>query len=151
MTPEDSALLETPESSAARLATIGFNPAETSSAPPDTRGLLEALQAVRAGDFSVRLPSHQDGEAGRIADAFNDIVAANARMAQQLEHVGEVVGRQGKTRTRVRFGLSSGAWGDMEDSVNTLINDLVWPTTEVTRAVGITRREAIEAVMKKAL
>ncbi|HEY3696246.1 HAMP domain-containing protein, partial [Phenylobacterium sp.] len=103
-------------------------------------GLLEALQAMRVGDFSVRLPSHLDGEAGRIADAFNDIVSANARMAQQLDRVGEVVGREGKTRTRVRFGLSSGAWGDMEDSVNTLINDLVWPTTQVTRTISAVAR-----------
>src|SRR6185436_9786240 len=52
-----------------------------------------------------------------------------------LEHVGRVVGREGKTRQRVTFGLSSGAWGEMEGSVNTLIDDLLWPTTELTRAV----------------
>ena len=50
-------------------------------------------------------------DAGKIADTFNEIVAANQRMAQQLERVGEVVGRQGKTRQRVRFGISSGSWG----------------------------------------
>src|SRR5664279_847474 len=69
---------------------------------------LEALQMVRAGDFSVRLPSTEGGMAGRMAETFNDIVAANQRMAQQLEHVGEVVGRGGMTRTRVRFSLSNG-------------------------------------------
>ena len=41
---------------------------------------------------------------------------------------------EGKTRQRVKFGRSSGAWGEMESSVNTLIDDLLWPTTEVTRA-----------------
>ena len=46
-----------------------------------------------------------------------------------------MVGREGKTRQRVTFGLSSGAWGKMEASVNTLIDDLLWPTTELTRAV----------------
>ena len=30
----------------------------------------------------------------------------------------------------------SGAWGEMESSVNTLIDDLLWPTTEVTRAIA---------------
>ncbi len=97
--------------------------------------LLDALQAMRVGDFSVRLPNHYTGLIGKIADAFNDIVAANARMAQQLEHVGQVVGREGKTRTRVRFGTANGAWGGMEDSVNALIDDLVWPTTAVTRTI----------------
>src|SRR5207237_615194 len=29
-----------------------------------------------------------------------------------------------------------GGWSDEVDALNTLIDDLVWPTTEVTRAVG---------------
>ncbi len=104
-------------------------------APLDARELLEALRAMRAGDFSVRLPADHTGMAGKIADTFNDIVASNQRMAQQLEHVGQVVGRDGRTRTRVRFGLSTGSWGAMETSVNTLIDDLVWPTAAVTGAI----------------
>ncbi|MCC7049677.1 MAG: HAMP domain-containing protein, partial [Alphaproteobacteria bacterium] len=114
------------------------------SAPPDfepgnqpsLEQLLSALQAVRAGDFSVRLPGHQTGIAGKIADTFNDIVIANQRMAVQLERVGQVVGREGKTRQRVKFGNTDGAWGEMESSVNTLIDDLLWPTTEAIRAIG---------------
>ena len=54
----------------------------------------------------------------------------------QLERVGQVVGREGRTRQRVNFGLSDGAWGEMEASVNSLIDDLLWPTTEVTRAIA---------------
>jgi HAMP domain-containing protein/CheY-like chemotaxis protein/signal transduction histidine kinase len=110
--------------------------APNGGASADLRDLLHALQAVRVGDFSVRLPGDQTGLVGKIADTFNDIVAANQRMAQQLERVGQVVGREGKTRQRVKFGLTSGAWGEMEASVNTLIDDLVWPTTEVTRAIA---------------
>src|SRR5215212_562360 len=102
----------------------------------DLHDLLHALQAMRVGDFSVRLPGDRTGIAGKIADTFNEIVAANQRMAQQLEHVGQVVGREGNTRQRVKFDLSSGSWADMEGSVNTLIDDLLWPTREVTRAVA---------------
>ena len=79
----------------------------------ETHELLIALQAVRTGDFSVRLRSDQTGIAGKIADTFNDIVAANERMANQLERVGQVVGREGRTRQRVDFGLASGAWGEI--------------------------------------
>ena len=106
----------------------------------DLSELLDALHAMQAGDFSVRLPGSKIGVAGKVCDAFNTIVAANQRIAQQLEHVGEVVGRQGKTSTRVRFGLSQGAWADMEGSVNTLIDDLLWPTTTVTRTVSAVAR-----------
>src|SRR5579872_6888145 len=104
--------------------------------PSELRELLNALQAMRVGDFSVRMAGDHAGIMGKVADAFNEIVAANQRMARQLERVGQVVGREGKTRQRVRFGLSSGAWGEMESSVNTLIDDLLWPTTEVTRAIA---------------
>ncbi|MGH6679693.1 MAG: hypothetical protein ACREDL_12365, partial [Bradyrhizobium sp.] len=98
--------------------------------------LLYALQAMRSGDFSVRMMGDHLGIEGKIADIFNEIVAANERMAQQLDRVGQAVGREGKTRQRVKFGLASGSWADMEDSVNTLIEDLLWPTREVTRAVA---------------
>jgi HAMP domain-containing protein/CheY-like chemotaxis protein/signal transduction histidine kinase len=104
--------------------------------PDPEQELLHALQAMRSGDFSVRMTGDHLGIDGKIADTFNEIVAANERMAQQLELVGQVVGREGKTRQRVRFGLASGSWADMEGSVNTLIDDLLWPTREVTRAVA---------------
>jgi HAMP domain-containing protein/CheY-like chemotaxis protein/signal transduction histidine kinase len=112
--------------------TSGANGGESA----ELRELLHALQAMRVGDFSVRMPGHQTGLMGKVADTFNEIVAANQRMAKQLERVGQVVGREGKTRQRVRFGLSEGAWGEMESSVNSLIDDLLWPTTEVTRAIA---------------
>ena len=93
--------------------------------PDSLEDLLHALQAMRAGDFSVRMTGDHLGIEGKIADTFNEIVAANQRMAQQLERVGQVVGREGKTRQRVKFDLTSGSWADMESSVNTLIDDLL--------------------------
>ena len=63
----------------------------------DQHALLQAMQAMRLGDFSVRLPGDQTGLSGKIADTFNEIVAANERMANQLARVGQVVGREGKT------------------------------------------------------
>jgi HAMP domain-containing protein/CheY-like chemotaxis protein/signal transduction histidine kinase len=108
----------------------------TNGKPDSSQDLLHALQAMRSGDFSVRMMGNHLGIEGKIADTFNEIVAANQRMAQQLERVGQVVGREGKTRQRVKFGLASGSWADMEGSVNTLIDDLLWPTREVTRAVA---------------
>src|ERR1700682_6785680 len=54
--------------------------------------LLDVLRAMQSGNFSVRLPGSQVGVAGKICDAFNTIIGANQRIAQQLEQVGEVVG-----------------------------------------------------------
>src|SRR5579863_7649445 len=106
----------------------------------DLRKLLRALQAVRDGDFSVRLASDQTGLAGKLAVTFNEIVSANQHLARELERAGQIVGKDGKTRHRVSSDRRSGAWGAMETSVNTLIDDLLWPTTEVTRTISPDRR-----------
>ena len=104
--------------------------------PGHLNALLTALQAMRRGDFSVRLAEVHDGVLGKIADTFNDIVSANQELAEQLEHVGQVVGCEGNVRQRVRTTRASGTWGEMESSVNTLIDNLLWPTNEVTRAIA---------------
>src|SRR5438094_187901 len=57
-------------------------------------------------------------------------------MAKELRRVGKVVGKEGRTRERTKFNESRGSWGEMEVSVNTLVEDLLRPTTEVTRAIG---------------
>ncbi|MGE5178735.1 MAG: HAMP domain-containing protein, partial [Bacteroidota bacterium] len=102
---------------------------------------------MRNGDFSVRLPGHWTGLEGKIADTFNDIVAANERIAGELERVGQVVGKKGRTRERMRFSRGEGAWGEMQVSVNTLIDDLVWPTREVTRAItAVARGDLLQTV-----
>ncbi|MEJ0035440.1 MAG: HAMP domain-containing protein [Gammaproteobacteria bacterium] len=102
---------------------------------------------MRDGDFSVRLPTDQTGLNGKLADTFNDIVAANQRMAQELERAGQVVGKDGKTRHRMSNELRSGAWGAMEGSVNTLIDDLLWPNTEVTRTIaGVVKGDLSQAM-----
>ncbi|MGA6987269.1 MAG: HAMP domain-containing protein [Terriglobales bacterium] len=111
-----------------------FLVAERDSA--DLSAILASLQTMRDGDFSVRLPGSWTGLGGKIADTFNSIVAANQQMAQELKRVGQVVGKEGRTRERTRFHEARGAWGDIEVSVNTLVEDLLRPTAEVTRAIA---------------
>ncbi len=100
------------------------------------RKLLNALIAARNGDFSVRLPAEWTGLEGKIADAFNDIMVCNETMSKELERVSTAVGKEGKIRQRASFNLHGGAWREMEEKVNGLIGDLVWPITEFTRSIG---------------
>jgi HAMP domain-containing protein/CheY-like chemotaxis protein/signal transduction histidine kinase len=98
--------------------------------------ILQSLQTMKDGDFSTRLPGTWTGLPGKIADIFNEIVTANEEMARELKRVGQAVGKEGKTRERIRVERHRGAWDDMEVSVNTLVEDLLRPTTEVTRAIA---------------
>src|SRR5437016_13063134 len=103
---------------------------------PSLAVILAGLQTMRDGDFSVRLPGSWTGLEGKSADTCNEIVAANEQMAQELKRVGKAVGKEGRTRERTRFHESRGAWGQIEVSVNTLVEDLLRPTAEVTRAIA---------------
>ena len=112
------------------------DPIELTDAHIDHIELLRALQAMRNGDFSVRLPCDRTGIAGKIADTFNDLAIANEQLAAELMRVADAVGRHGRTRERIRCAQRVGAWGDIELSVNRLIDDLLWPTTEMTRSIA---------------
>jgi HAMP domain-containing protein/CheY-like chemotaxis protein/signal transduction histidine kinase len=98
--------------------------------------ILQGLLTMKNGDFSARLPGSWTGLPGKIADNFNEIVAASEQMASELKRVGQAVGKEGKTRERIRLQQRRGAWDDMEVSVNTLVEDLLRPTTEVTHAIA---------------
>ncbi|MCC7251831.1 MAG: HAMP domain-containing protein, partial [Hyphomicrobium sp.] len=98
--------------------------------------LLSALIAVKKGDASVRLPVEWPGLSGRIAETFNDIVELNGHLERELERLSEVAGKQGKLRERVRPGAATGFWRTSIESVNSMIDDLVHPSSEVARVIG---------------
>src|SRR5438046_7377361 len=95
----------------------------------DTKQLLAALMAFKRGDFSARLPEDWTGVAGKIADTFNDVIAKNERMTQELERIGRVVGKEGRITQRASLGDVSNSWAGAVASVNGLIGDLVHPTS----------------------
>src|SRR5262245_3064358 len=105
--------------------------ATPTSDPLDARQLLVVLTAVKKGDFSARMPVDQEGIAGKINDALNDIIDRNEHLRDELARISTVVGKEGKTAQRAADRGASGGWAGCIDSVNTLIVDLVQPTTEV--------------------
>ncbi|HEX6090176.1 MAG TPA: HAMP domain-containing protein, partial [Gemmatimonadales bacterium] len=102
----------------------------------DIAQLIEVLAAVRRGDFSVRMPRDQVGMAGKVADSLNDIIQLNEDMAREFERVSQVVGKEGRITQRASVRGAGGAWAASVESVNTLIADMVQPTSEVARVIG---------------
>src|SRR5438270_748395 len=102
--------------------------------PHALQELLRALTAARDGDFSVRLPARRGSVMGEIAAVYNQMADTNARMAKELVRVSRVIGREGRMTERMTFS-APGAWGTSRDSVNSLIDDLARPTTEVARVI----------------
>jgi HAMP domain-containing protein/CheY-like chemotaxis protein/signal transduction histidine kinase len=111
------------------------------------RELLVAMLRFRDGDFGARMPSGLVGLEGKIADAFNDILAVSTRRTAETARVSRVVGKEGKLKERMRVPTAGGGWSDEIIALNTLIDDLVWPTTEVTRAVGAVAKGDLSQAM----
>src|SRR5262245_35535180 len=98
--------------------------------------LLGALHALRRGRTGVRLPADWTGVAGKVADAFNEVVELNERLTEELAHISRVVGKDGKLSQRLSLGDVGGFWRESIGSVNDLIEALVHPTTETARVIG---------------
>ena len=110
---------------------LAGNSAETRS-----RQILSAILAFRDGDFSVRLPADWVGTDGRIAEAFNQAIAHEDRIAQEVTRLSRTVGKEGRLKQRMSVPGAIGGWASKIDSLNTLLDDLVRPTTDVARAIG---------------
>src|SRR5262245_12004892 len=112
----------------------------TSTEPALTGGelklLLSALVALKKGEPGVRLPIEWTGVAGKVADAFNEVVERNERMASELSRLSRVVGKEGKLSQRALLPEMGGFWQQSVESVNDLIDDLVHPTSETARVLG---------------
>jgi HAMP domain-containing protein/signal transduction histidine kinase/DNA-binding response OmpR family regulator len=115
---------------------IGYDDSTLLAPAEELSALLAALTALRKGDASARLPLHWPGLAGKVADAFNDVVERNASMAAELARLRQVVGKEGKLKQRASLPESRGFWGESIQCINSLIDDLVHPTSEVARVIG---------------
>jgi HAMP domain-containing protein/signal transduction histidine kinase/DNA-binding response OmpR family regulator len=98
--------------------------------------LLAALRAFRDGDFTVRLPSDLTGVDGEIAEAFNHCIERNADLTEELSRISKVVGREGLIAQRAASDGARGSWRGCIDSINELIDDLVFPMSEASRVLG---------------
>ncbi|WP_162130760.1 HAMP domain-containing protein, partial [Polaromonas sp. CF318] len=109
---------------------------EAETVTEQTKVVLTALTDLKKGDARASLPQDWTGVPGKVADAFNDVVSENVRMARELERLSRVVGKQGRLKERAFVPDASGFWRDSAESINSLIADLVHPTSEVARVIG---------------
>ncbi|MGH7529499.1 MAG: HAMP domain-containing protein [Gemmatimonadales bacterium] len=128
-------------------------PFSASTTPPApgadlfARHLLAALLEFREGNFAVRLPTGLPGLEGKLADAFNEVVTLSERRAREIARISRMVGQEGKVKERLRVNGLMGARAEELTAINTLIDDLVWPTIEVTRAVGAVAKGDLSQAM----
>jgi HAMP domain-containing protein/CheY-like chemotaxis protein/signal transduction histidine kinase len=113
----------------------------------DTKLLLATLMALKKGDFSARMPSDWTGVPGKIADVLNEIIETKEKMVSAVTDVSRVVGREGRLTQRASVPGVVGGWSTIISSVNTLIDDLVRPTTEMARVIGAVAKGDLSQTM----
>src|SRR5471032_3013745 len=113
----------------------------------DIKLLLETLMALKKGDFTARMPSDWTGMSGKIADTLNDIIDTKEQMVRTVTEVSRVVGREGRLTQRASVPNVVGGWATIISSVNTLIDDLVRPTTEMARVIGAVAKGDLSQTM----
>src|SRR3982750_4267615 len=109
---------------------------EQSLSVTELNALLNGLMALKKGRRGARLPLDWTGVAGKVADAFNDVVELNEKMAGELGRLSRIVGKDGRLSQRLSLGKVDGFWEEAVESVNELIDDLVHPTSETARVIG---------------
>jgi CheY-like chemotaxis protein/HAMP domain-containing protein len=129
----------TPASPAHAELTEGVSPIRTRCDKENdahSRQLLAAMLAFAEGDFSARLPVDWPSLDGRIARAFNLAISNAQRLTDEAARLSNTVGRDGRLSQRMSSPGSLGSWATQVDCLNTLMDDLVRPTTDIARTIG---------------
>ena len=101
-----------------------------------SRQILAAVIALRDGEFVARLPTDWDGTDGRIAEALNQTIRNAQQITKEASRLRDTVGREGRLAQRMSVPGVVGGWSDQVESLNTLVDDLVRPTTDIARTIG---------------
>ncbi|MGK0302106.1 MAG: methyl-accepting chemotaxis protein, partial [Planctomycetota bacterium] len=101
----------------------------------DTGLLLQALTAVKHGDFSARLPLDWTGISGKIADTFNEVIERKQQFTHEFERVTRLVGKEGQINHRMDLGRIDGGWSEQVKNINSLVTNLTTFTRELARVI----------------
>ena len=101
----------------------------------ELRDLCDALRALRAGDFGVRVGQGERRVSEEVAAAFNEVAAMLDGTSAEFVRVSKAVGRDGEMMERAQLNGAQGGWSSQVESFNALIGDLVRPSTEVARVI----------------
>ncbi|MBA3735930.1 MAG: HAMP domain-containing protein [Actinobacteria bacterium] len=72
---------------------------------------------------------------GDVAKTFNSLAERREGLTDELARVSKVIGREGRMTERAKLKNARGSWADSMASVNSMIDDLVRPTIEVSRVL----------------
>ncbi|MBI3558156.1 MAG: HAMP domain-containing protein, partial [Deltaproteobacteria bacterium] len=100
------------------------------------RVFLQTIKSVRQGNFAARMPTTGEGFYSDAGEILNEIFELYETMTTEFVRVGKIVGEEGDMTERVSMGsVNKGAWATSVNSINSLIGNLVQPTSEAARVI----------------
>ncbi len=96
------------------------------------RRLLEAMEAFKGGDLTIRLPKEKYDIHGELADAYNKMAERVGGVTTEMHRVAKVAGTEGKLTERASVPGVAGSWKECVDTLNGLSDTLA----EFTREMG---------------
>ena len=110
-------------------------PDRTDDRDQTLRALLDGLRELEEGNFDVRLTPNGDPLLAEVVTAFNQVAARKEAMVDEITRVSTAVGREGRMNERASLPNARGGWARQISALNSLIIDLMAPTTEVARVI----------------
>ena len=97
------------------------------------RRLLEAMDAFKNGDLTLRLPKERYDIYGELADSYNKMAEMAGGVTTEMSRVAKVAGTEGKLTERASIPGVAGSWKDVVDTLNGLIDAIAKSTLEIER------------------
>ena len=101
--------------------------------------LLEALEAVRRGDLSIRLKKEGEDIFGELAESYNGMLDILNPFANEVTRVAREVGIEGKLGGQAKVEGVAGTWKELTENVNMLAANL---TNQVRNIAEVTTNVA---------
>jgi len=108
-------------------------PTQTGDLDLDLDRLLDALQQLRYGDLSVRLPEDGPGRVGMVARVFNSLATLLEQLSAESIRITDEVGKQGRFGGQAEVDGAAGRWSEMVDSLNLMALGLTYELRGVSQ------------------
>ena len=94
------------------------------------------MVAFRDGNFSVPVPGDCSGMDGRIAEARNQPIGHKAQTTTEARRLFSLVGKERNLKRCMPLPGAIGEWAGKFEAINSLIEGLVCPTSNVAQTIG---------------
>ncbi len=99
------------------------------------RRLLDGMKDLCGGNFRRRVMATGGGLSAELATAFNELAERNQRLVGEMDRVRTAVGKDGQLGERVELTGDGDGWSMAGSAMNGVIEDLLRPTTELSRVL----------------